>query len=96
MPASVRIQRDSMSTNTLAELYVRQGFVERAIDVYRRILAVEPHNTEAKRRLQELAPARAPARAPGSTLAAGAEGGERAAAIGRLQRWLGAIQSRSR
>lgn len=45
---------DALQTNTLAELYLRQGLVDRAIEVYRRMLRVDPANARARRRLQEL------------------------------------------
>ncbi len=45
---------DGISTPTLAELYVRQGFVDRAIEVYERLLSLEPGNATAARRLGEL------------------------------------------
>ena len=45
---------DALQTNTLAELYLRQGLVERAIEVYRAMLRVDPENEQARRRLQEL------------------------------------------
>jgi pentatricopeptide repeat protein len=55
-------QRDALETNTLAELYVKQGLPDRAIDVYRSMLRVEPGNAAARRRLAELeAAAPAPA-----------------------------------
>jgi pentatricopeptide repeat protein len=48
--------QDALQTNTLAELYLRQGLVDRAVEVYRRMLRVDPGNDRARRRLQELAP----------------------------------------
>lgn len=51
---SARAPRDSVSTQTLAELYVRQGFIDRAIEVYRRMLSHDPSNAEIGRRLSEL------------------------------------------
>jgi pentatricopeptide repeat protein len=47
-------QPDALQTNTLAELYLRQGLVERALDVYREMRRVDPGNTRASRRLEEL------------------------------------------
>jgi FimV-like protein len=48
---------DALQTNTLAELYLRQGLVDRAIEVYRSMLQVDPANERARRRLAELADA---------------------------------------
>lgn len=45
---------DALQTNTLAELYLRQGLVERALEVYREMLRVDPGNARAGRRLKEL------------------------------------------
>jgi pentatricopeptide repeat protein len=47
-------KRDALETNTLAELYVKQGLPDRAIEVYRSMLRVEPGNAAARRRLAEL------------------------------------------
>ncbi len=41
-------------TRTLGELYARQGFTERAADVFRQLLAESPGNTDLERRLAEL------------------------------------------
>jgi pentatricopeptide repeat protein len=46
---------DALQTNTLAELYLRQGLVDRAMEVYRGMLRVDPGNLKAARRLSELA-----------------------------------------
>ena len=45
---------DALQTNTLAELYLRQGLVERAVAVYREMLRVDPTNERARARLLEL------------------------------------------
>jgi tetratricopeptide (TPR) repeat protein len=45
---------DALQTNTLAELYLKQGLVERAMDVYRAMLRVDATNDRARRRLAEL------------------------------------------
>ena len=60
---------DALQTNTLAELYLRQGLVDRATEVYRGMLRVDPENQKAARRLSELAqvgPQSTGARASGS------------------------------
>jgi tetratricopeptide (TPR) repeat protein len=48
---------DALQTNTLAEVYLRQGLVDRAVEVYRGMLRVDPTNRKAAARLGELAPA---------------------------------------
>ncbi|HEU4403530.1 MAG TPA: tetratricopeptide repeat protein, partial [Candidatus Polarisedimenticolia bacterium] len=65
---------DALQTNTLAELYLRQGLVDRAVEVYRAMLRVDPENDRARLRLQDLTlsaprslegPANGPMRRPG-------------------------------
>lgn len=45
---------DPLVTPTLAELYVTQGFPEKAVEIYRKILATDPSNTEALQRISSL------------------------------------------
>jgi pentatricopeptide repeat protein len=65
---------DALQTNTLAELYLRQGLVERALDVYREMLRVDPENARASRRLHELT-GRLPASTESETVAGRHPGG---------------------
>jgi hypothetical protein len=51
------------SSSTLAELYLRQGIVDRAVEVYRQVLAEEPGNDRARSRLAELEGAPSPGEA---------------------------------
>jgi pentatricopeptide repeat protein len=56
-PQPARVTRgdgDALATNTLAELYVRQGMTDRAVAVYRNMLRVEPGNAAVRRRLAEI------------------------------------------
>jgi len=46
--------RDPLMTGTLAELYVSQGFTDKAVNIYRDILSAEPDNTTVAARLAEL------------------------------------------
>ena len=46
--------RDPLMTGTLAELYVSQGFTDKAMGIYRDILAIEPGNSSIAARLAEL------------------------------------------
>ena len=68
-PPSRAPEGDALQTNTLAELYVRQGLPERALEVYRGMLRVDPGNDRARARLAELETA-APRAAAGTTTAA--------------------------
>jgi len=103
---------DALQTNTLAELYLRQGLVEKAVEVYRAMLRVDPGNEKARRRLSELAPGegdprppeaqavpveRAPAQAgPARAPVAPASRRDAREAIARLERWLRSIRAGER
>jgi len=52
---------DALQTSTLADLYMRQGLVDRAIEVYRAMLRVDPGNQRARQRLAEIESGGAPA-----------------------------------
>ncbi|MEX2529777.1 MAG: tetratricopeptide repeat protein [Gemmatimonadota bacterium] len=43
-----------LSTRTMAELFVRQGLVDRAVRIYERLAAADPMNDDLARRLAEL------------------------------------------
>jgi tetratricopeptide (TPR) repeat protein len=43
-----------LASSTLAELYYRQGLADRAIDVYRQLLAEEPGNEKVRERLAQI------------------------------------------
>lgn len=45
---------DPLSTVTIAELYISQGFLKKALKIYRDLLDAEPENDELKQRLLEL------------------------------------------
>jgi len=50
-----------LTSATLAELYFKQGFPEKAIEVYRQLVAREPDNDRLRRRIAELEASLAPA-----------------------------------
>lgn len=52
--------QDPLETPTLAELYVSQGFPDKAVAIYRKIVAADPQNTTAIERLGELTALLAP------------------------------------
>lgn len=52
--AEAAVEHDPLTTSTLAELYVSQGFPEKAIEIYRRIVSADPQNQEAVSRLAVL------------------------------------------
>lgn len=45
---------DPISTATIAEIYIRQGFLTRALKVYRDLLQADPKNDEIRRKLVAL------------------------------------------
>jgi hypothetical protein len=47
-------EEGQLSSATLAELYFNQGFTDKAIEVYRELIAREPENGRAAARLTEL------------------------------------------
>lgn len=55
--AESAVEKDPLTTGTLAELYVSQGFTSKAIEIYRDILQSDPGNATVLARLAELEPA---------------------------------------
>jgi tetratricopeptide (TPR) repeat protein len=55
------VEKDPLTTGTLAELYVSQGFISKAIEIYRDILQADPGNATVLARLAELEPEDVPA-----------------------------------
>lgn len=51
---AAREGKNPLSTVTLAELYVSQGFVKRALTIYRELLETDPDNADLKKRLYQL------------------------------------------
>ena len=47
-------QKSGFATATLAGIYLRQGLVGQALEVYKRLLEKEPENAEIRRKIQEL------------------------------------------
>jgi len=45
---------DPLSTLTLAELYEQQGFIVKALDIYRSILAEDPGNAQLRAKISQL------------------------------------------
>ena len=48
-------KKNPISTSTLAELYVAQGFMSHALTIYREMLNTDPDNADLKKRVDELA-----------------------------------------
>lgn len=82
-----------IATTTIAELFVKQGQLSQACQVYRDILQADPDNRKAREKLAELE-----GRLNSSSVAEAAEGqdtvGDDAEPLATLQRWLDAIRLR--
>ena len=81
-----------LSSATLAELYLQQGLLERAIEVYRELLEAEPGNDGARARLAELE-ASLRASETESQTPAGEGGGERAVKRQVLERTIERLEA---
>lgn len=55
------------ATVTLAEIYVQQGFFEKAIEVYKELISAEPENDDYKTRMDELLEKAYPEEKPAET-----------------------------
>lgn len=51
---SFALDHDPLSTRTLAELYVKQGFIHKALEIYRALLSENPANCEIAAKINEL------------------------------------------
>jgi tetratricopeptide (TPR) repeat protein len=93
-PAAPAPPEPELSSPTLAELYFDQGFFEKAIDVYRRLLQRDPGNDRLRVRLGEI---EAIQRGAAGVVAAAAGSREEAIgrAIARLQGLRAALARRS-
>jgi tetratricopeptide (TPR) repeat protein len=54
IPEPVHPGRDPLATSTLAELYISQGFLKRALKVYRDLLTEQPDNIALREKILEL------------------------------------------
>ncbi len=75
---------DAANTVTMADLYVRQGFIDKAREIYQNILQRDPDNPEVRQKLEALVPA-APADRPSA---------QRNPKVDKLERWLAKVTKR--
>ncbi len=61
-----KAEEKSEATVTLAEIYVQQGFYEKAVEVYRELISTEPDNGDYKARMDELLEKAYPEATPGA------------------------------
>lgn len=52
-PAAPVEKAEEMATEALADLYIKQGYYEKGIEVYQRLIAADPSNTALQRKLEE-------------------------------------------
>lgn len=71
-PAPRSAAPDPLTTATLAELYVSQGFLDKAIGIYRELLSAHPQNQQYRLRVEELVEQKELQHAPVETQAASA------------------------
>lgn len=79
--------REELATVTMAELYNKQGYPEKALKVYQDILTSDPDNLEIKKRIEELSGQTKPPPSPENQLEKRAEGNIRS-----LSMWLDKIK----
>lgn len=46
--------KKEITTSTIADLYIKQGYLDKAIDIYQTLYNANPYNEEIKRKLDEL------------------------------------------
>ena len=80
---------DQIITKTLAEIYLQQGYLREAYEIFKALSEKDPSDIEIKMKLNELREklGLAPSTAPSSNLSAEEK-------IRPLQRWLSNIQKR--
>jgi len=99
-PVEIPDPGDALATNTLAEIYLRQGLIDRAVAVYENMLRADPDNHVVRRRIAEIQGAdpglpRETQRAPEGVAAARAlpkSADPQRRVIQGLQNWLIGIQ----
>lgn len=45
---------DRLATKTLAEIYIKQGYLQEAYEIYKTLAEKDPSNSEIQKRIQEL------------------------------------------
>jgi tetratricopeptide (TPR) repeat protein len=74
----------AIQTDTLAEIYIKQGRMDRALSVYQEILSREPENAAVKEKYESLRKRREKGR----------QAGARKKVQGELERWLAVVSTR--
>jgi hypothetical protein len=82
---------DRMTTKTLAEIYLQQGHLQEAYDIFKALAEKDPHDMEIKFRLEELSKQLSPSPSLPHPLPRSKE-----EKIRFLERWLSNIRDRRR
>ncbi len=85
-PEGEKAEKTVIPTDTLADIYIRQGIWEKALAVYEKILAREPENTVVRGKFEALK-----RKMKGET-----EAPSRQKVIERLEKWLAVISARAK
>jgi len=93
-------QKNEITTHTIANLYIKQGYIEKALDIYRAILVLDPGNEVARKKLEALqsgggAPQDEAGTAVTTDAPRGVSGGIEAQ-ISELEGWLNTIRRMKR
>jgi len=75
--------RSSIQTDTLAEIYIKQGKLEKALAIYDKILVADPENAAARKKQEDLRRA----------IHKGGEAQARASVIRQLEAWLAKVSA---
>ena len=75
-----------VTTKTLAEIYLQQGHLQEAYEIYKTLAEKDPFDVEIQQRLEELEEKLRPSPPPGSL--------SREEKIHHLEKWLANIQKR--
>lgn len=78
-------RKTPIQTDTLAEIYIKQGHLQRALSIYQEILAREPENSSWREKVETLK-----RKLEGEGMKEGKE-----KVLRRLQSWLGAVEKKT-
>ena len=84
-----------ITTQTIAELYIKQGYPDKAIDIYKAILELDPDNETASMKLREVQTgitASQDAMSPENVVADKSKSNSMEAQISKLEEWLSAVR----
>jgi predicted Zn-dependent protease len=83
--AETALRKTPIQTDTLAEIYIKQGHLQKALSIYQEILAREPENASWREKVETL---------KGKLEGEGKKEGKEKV-LRRLQSWLGAVEKKT-